>query len=400
MGDVLANVLERVGYKVTREYYVNDAGNQIKLLGESILAALGKAEPKEEHYKGDYIKTLAESLKSKIPASPAGRQISNSKNLDAEAVGRLAANNLLKGIKKSVKEVGIKFDGWFSEYQNLYKKGELKKVLAFLEKNGFVSEREGAKWLADHVLVKSDGQPTYFLADLAYHYDKFIKRKFDCAIDIWGADHHGYIDRLKTGVGALGIDPGKLKILITQLVRLVENGKEVRMSKRAGEFVTLDELIKEVGKDAARFFFLMHSPETHMDFDLALAKEKSAKNPVYYAQYAYVRCNSILKKAKSKRIMNYELGIKNLETESELNLLKELVKLPDVIQQTAEDYQVSRLARYSLEVARALNNFYEKERVIDQSGNVSEARLALVSATRRILGEAFDVLGIEKPIKM
>ena len=406
LGDVLANVLERVGHKVTREYYINDAGNQIKLLGESILGVIANNANDSKitqikltagHYQGNYIKELAKRLNKE----------SRIKNYGAEEVGRMAAAELLKEIKKSLKNVNIDFDIWFSEYQNLHKKGELKKVLETLEKNGLVSKREGAKWLAGHVLVKSDGQPTYFLADLAYHYDKFIKRKFDCVIDIWGADHHGYIDRLKTGVKALGVNPDKLKIIITQLVRLVENGKEVRMSKRAGEFVTLDELVKEVGKDATRFFFLMHAPETHMDFDLALAKEKSQKNPVYYVQYAFVRCGAILRKAKLKRIKNYampagrqELRIKNLESESELNLMRELVKLPDVVLQTAEDCQVSRVARYASELARAFHNFYEKERVIVEEKELTEARLALVSATQHILGEVLSILGINQPAKM
>lgn len=397
LGDVLANVLEEVGCKVTREYIINDAGNQVKMLGESILAALGKMESKEEHYQGSYIRDLAEKLKKKI--------LRKAQDDNAEEIGRLAAAELLKQIKKSAESVGIKFDVWFSEYQNLHKKGELKKTLEFLEKSGLVSEHDDAKWLKssdiadekDRVLVKSDGQPTYFLGDLAYHYDKFIKRKFDKAINIWGADHHGYVARLKAGVKALGINPEKLEIIITQLVRLVEGGKEVRMSKRKGEFVTLDELVKEVGKDAVRFFFLMHSPDTHMDFDLALAKEKSAKNPVYYTQYAYVRCGAILKKAKIKSQIK---DLEKLNSESELNLLKELVKLPYMIAQTAEDYQVNRLARYSLEIARALNNFYEKERVIDEDGKVVEPRLALVSATKDILEKVFEILGIDKPKKM
>lgn len=381
LGDVLANVLQLAGHKIKREYYINDAGNQVKILGESILATRRKMETKDEYYKGDYVKDLAKKVKGSDP----------------EEVGRKAAAILIKEIQKSVKSVGIKFDVWFSEYKNLHKKKELKNVLEILEKSGAVSKHDGAKWLADHVLVKSDGQPTYFLADLAYHYDKFLKRKFDRAIDIWGADHHGYIDRLKAGVKALGVDPEKLKIIITQLVRLIEGGKEVKMSKRAGEFVTLDELIREVGKDAARFFFLMHSPDTHMDFDLALAKEKSLKNPVYYAQYAYVRCGSILKKAK-KNPNTKKLA--DLATESELILARELIKWPDVIKQTAKDYEVSRIVRYATEISQTLHNFYEKERVMDEKGKLNEARLALISAARTIFGKIFDVLGINKLEKM
>ncbi len=399
LGDVLANVLENVGMKVTREYYINDAGNQIKLLGESLLLSYRKVPLGEEHYKGGYIQELAEKLKGKIEKL---------KDLNAEEAGRIAAEELLKQIQQSLRNVGIKFDVWFSEYKNLHKKKELKKVLELLEKNGLVSEHDGAKWLKsseiadekDRVLVKSDGQPTYFLSDLAYHYDKFIKRKFDKAIDIWGADHHGYVARLKAGVKAIGVDPEKLKIIITQFVLLVEGGKEVKMSKRTGEFVTLDELIKEVGKDAARFFFLMHSPDTHMDFDLALAKERSVKNPVYYVQYAYVRCSSILRKLKVKSLKFKVSDFEELKSESELNLLRELIKLPDVISQTAEDYQVNRLARYAMEFAKAVHNFYEKERVINEKGEVSEPRLALVAATREVLAKLFKILGIEAPEKM
>ena len=421
LGDVIANVLENVGMKVTREYYINDAGNQIRLLGESILAALGKISAKEEHYRGEYVKKLAGRLR-------------NTKDLriyekDTEKLGRLAAAELLKQIKKSVKNAGIKFDVWFSEYEELrsssrtnaektrtdaeaiQKGSKIQNVLELLEKKGLIEKKEGAVWLKtsdiadekDRVLVKSNGEPTYFLADIAYHYDKFIKRKFDKAIVIWGADHHGYVARLKSGLKAIGIAPEKLRIIITQLVRLVKKGEEARMSKRKGEFVTLDDLIREVGADAARFFFLMQSPDTHMDFDLELAKERSMKNPVYYAQYAYVRCLSILRKSKiqsskSKTISNAKF--QNLNSESELNLIRELIKLPYMIQQTAEDYQVNRLTRYVGEIARAFHNFYEKERVIGEPKEIMEARLVLVSATQNVLGRVFDILGIDKPKKM
>ena len=376
-GDVLANVLENAGHKVTREYYVNDTGNQVKLLGESILAAEGKIPDKEEYYKGEYIK----KLKGKS--------------------AKQATAILLKEIKVSLKKAGIKHDNWFSEEKNLHKKGELKKTLEFLKKKGLVKEKDGAVWLksSDSVLVKSDSNPTYFLADLAYHYDKFFKRKFDLAIDIWGADHHGYAQRMKKGVEALGVNPERLKILITQLVRLVSGGKEVRMSKRKGEFVTMDDLLEEVGSDAARFFFLMHSLDTHMDFDLDLAKEKSQKNPVYYAQYAYVRALNILNKITKKQQITTDLQL--LTSDSEVKLMLELVKFPDLIAQTAKDHQVHRLTKYVIDVARALHNFYEKERVIGiENKDLEQARLALVSATKTVLENLFDVLGVSKPEKM
>jgi arginyl-tRNA synthetase len=400
-GDVLANVLEKTGHKVTREYYINDTGNQIRLLGESVLAAKGRIPEKEEHYKGEYIKRLAISVK----------RLELNKN--PEIVGKKIAKILLKEIKSSLKKAGIKHDIWFSEDKNLHKKGEFKKTLEFLKKKGVIEKREGALWLDDAVLIKSDGMPTYFLADLTYHYDKFLKRKFDIAIDVWGADHHGYASRMKKGIKALGINPERLKIIITQLVRLVSKGREIKISKRKGEFITLDDLIKEVGADAARFFFLMHSLDSHMDFDLDLAKERSQKNPVYYAQYAFVRCNSILTKAisnfqfpiskqfsKSKlTITNYQLHL--LSTDSEIKLMLELAKFPDVLAQTAKDYQIHRLTNYALELARAFHNFYEKERVLNAlEENLKNARLALVLVTKIILENLFDILGISKPKKM
>lgn len=373
-GDVLANVLEKAGHKVTREYYVNDTGNQIKLLGESILAAQGKVSKKEEYYKGEYIK----KLKGKS--------------------GKQAVAVLLKDIQSSLKKAGIKYDVWFSEDKNLHKRNEFKKTLASLKKKGLVKEKDGAFWLSgsDAVLKKSNGEPTYLLTDLAYHSDKFLKRKFDLAIDIWGADHHGHVGRLKNGVKVLGVDSKKLEIIITQLVRLVSKGKEVKISKRKGEFVTLNDLLKEVGTDAARFFFLMHSLDTHMDFNLDLAKERSQKNPVYYVQYAFVRSINILR--KSKKSVGNKMDL--LKSVSELKLMRELVKFPDILKETANDYQVHRLTKYATELARALHNFYEKERVIGAKSDLEKSRLALVSATKIILENLFDILGISKPKKM
>lgn len=384
-GEVLGNVLEKAGHKVTKEYYVNDAGNQVRLLGESILAAAGHAPSAENHYQGAYIKTLAKKLKPK-------------KGMVADALGKKAAAILLKEIRISLKKSGIVHQIWFSEDTNLHKKKELQKVLEMLRAKNSTEKKEGAEWLGDNVLIKSDGNPTYFLADLAYHYDKLIKRKFDIAIDIWGADHHGYIARMKKGVEALGIDSKKLQILITQLVRLIKDGQEVKMSKRTGEFVTLDELIKEVGKDVARFFFLMHSLDTHMDFDLGLAKERSQKNPVFYAQYAYVRIINIL--AKSHKLTAKKINFDVLKTESEQKLIKEMVRYPDIISQTAKDYQVHRLTTYARELAGAFHNFYEKERVVGAGEELENARIGLLNALKIVLENLFDTIGISKPKKM
>jgi len=387
-GDVLAKVLASYGHKVTREYYINDAGNQIKLLGESILAAEGKIPPQDEYYKGGYIN----ELKGKT--------------------AKQAASTLLKEIKRSLKKAGIKFDVWFSEENSIHKSGELKKTLEFLVKNKSVNEKEGALWLADAVVVKSDKNPTYFLADLAYHYDKFINRKFNIAIDIWGADHYGHVDRTKKGVAALGVDPARLHIIIMQLVRLVRGGKEVKMSKRAGEFVTLDELLDEVGIDAARYFFLERSPDTHMDFNLDLAKERSVKNPVYYIQYAHARISAIFRKAS---ILCHPEGAKQpkdlkrsftsfrmttLRELEELVLIKKLIKFPEVIEDITKDYQVHHLTHYAYELARSFHNFYEKRRVITDDKNLTSARLTLAKATQIVLQITLDLLGIKASERM
>lgn len=404
-GDALSNVLAAVGYEVTREYYVNDAGVQIKRLGESVRAALGLIPKTEEQYQGDYVAALAKKHESQI------RDMS-----DAEEVGRLIAADLLEQIKQSTARAGIAFDFWFSEYNDLRNKGMLKKTLELLRSLGKVEERDGALWLVgnrergtgsrgqggDRVLVKSDGSSTYLLADIAHHYVKFFDHKFDQSILILGADHHGYVAPLRSGIEALGVARERFTPLVAQLVRLVRGGEEVRMSKRRGDFITLNELLDEVGVDTTRFFFLMYSLDTHMDFDLALAKERSAKNPVYYVQYAFVRCGSILQKLKTKneKLRTITENFEMLRTESELRLMKLLVQYPDVLRRTAADYQVHRLTQYALALARALHHFYESERVVGDDAALTEARLALVAATKSIFAQLFRVIGISAPERM
>jgi arginyl-tRNA synthetase len=367
-GDALANLLEKVGYNVTREFYINDAGNQVRLLGESIEAAEGTREAKEEYYKGEYVKKLA------------------GKNAQE------AVQTLLSEIRLSLKRAGIEFDIWFSE-QELHKKGELDKVLRFLESKGLIEKKDNAIWLGDAVLIKSDGEPTYFLSDLAYHYDKFLKRQFDIAIDVWGADHHGYVDRMKRGIQALGINPERLKIVIMQLVRLMQAGTEVRMSKRAGEFVTMDELLEEVGVDVARWFFLERGANTHMDFDLDLAKEKSEKNPVYYVQYAHTRIASILQ--KSTKVASPLTGFNNT-VERELAL--KIIRYAEILDDSARDHGVQRLTSYAYELAQTFSGFYRDVKVI---GSDREAELLyLVLKTKETLADVLEILGISRPEKM
>lgn len=372
-GDALANILSEVGHNVTREYYINDAGNQIKLLGDSILAAEGKIPQKEEHYKGEYIKDLkGESAKS-------------------------AVKILLSKIKKSLINAGIKFDVWFSEEKNLRKTEELEITFKILKQKGTLEEKDGAVWLAEHVIIKSDKNPTYFLADLAYHWDKFIKRKFDLAINIWGADHHGYIERMKKGVEALGVNPENLKIILMQLVRLISKGQEVRMSKRTGEFVTMDELLEMVGKDVARWFFLERTPDTQMDFDLDLAKERSKKNPVFYVQYAHARACSV---GKSKHFWFWGADFSLLKEQEELNLIKKITQFYELLEDITENFQVYRLTRYVYELAQVYTSFYENHRILSKDKNLSCARLKLNEAAKVTIKKSLNLLGIDAPEKM
>ncbi len=393
-GDVLASVLEAQGYKVVREYYINDRGGQISALGQSIKKAQGEHIADQEIYKGEYINELANQI---------------DKNLNADEAGHKAADLILKNyIKPVLKKLGIKFDIWFSE-KSLYQKSTYEKVLSNLMKSDLVYEKDDATWMKtselgdseDRVLIKSDSNETYFLSDILYHYDKFLTRKFDKAIDIWGADHHGYAPRLKAALKALNISEENLDIIITQFIRLVSKGKEVKISKRAGTFITLSELVKEVGLDAARFFFLMYSPDTHMDFDMALAKERSAKNPVYYVQYAHARISSILRKVPAfAKATAGKQNLKLLNTEPELNLIRKLVEYPEILSDISENYEVHRLPRYALELAREFHNFYEKERIISGDQNLTKARLMLVLAVKIVLRNVLNLMGIKAPDKM
>ncbi len=400
-GDVLANIFKFTGQKIVKEYYVNDAKNstQIRELGKTGLG-LG------ETYLTPGLKKIISTLKQKIKKVTLRHAQGASRNPEGE-VGYLLAQEINKENKKFVDKVlKIKFDKWFSE-ESLYKSGAVKKLLSDLKKKNLVYEKEGASWFKakqfgdteDRVLIRRSGEPTYILPDLAYHSDKFKKRKFSKAIDVWGADHHGYIPRLKAGLKALGISEDKLTIIITQLARLVKNGQEYKMSKRKGDYVTMEDLIKEVGLDVARFFFLMSAPDTHMNFDLDLAKEKSMKNPVYYTQYAAVRCNSILQKANDKRRttnIKYEL----LNTKEDVNLMRILARFPEIIEEAAQNYNPQILVRYSIDLSRQLHNFYEKEHVIGERADLMLARLEIIKATKTIFEILFKLLGISYPKKM
>ena len=399
-GDALANILKTQGYKVTREFYVNDRGGQILALGRSIKLVQGEKLNLEKTeldnlYNGDYINDLAKKI---------------DKNLSVEEAGHKAVSLILSAyIKPVIKKLKIKYNVWFSE-KSLYKNGIYKKIMGDLMQKDLIYEKDGATWIKtsklgdseDRVLIKSNGDETYFMSDILYHLNKFQIRKFDKVIDIWGADHHGDMLRLSGVLKVLGIDLERLIILLNQFVRLVSGGKEFKFSKRAGTFITLEELVDEVGLDAARFFFLMYSLNTHMDFDMALAKERSQKNPVYYVQYAHARIASILAKIKNQKskIKITKQNLKLLNTKPELNLIRKLIEYPEILSEIAKNYEIHRLPRYALELAREFHNFYEKERVITEDKKLTSARLALVMATKIVLANTLNLMGIKAPDKM
>lgn len=386
-GDVLAKVLEKSGYKVAREYYVNDIGEQIKKLGHSVIG------DENAVYKGQYIDELRKIVRGKSP----------------ETVGEKAAKVVLdKMIKPSIKKMGIKFDIWFSE-KSLYKNKEVEKVIKELSKKGLTYESEGATWFKskrlgddkDRVLIRKDGRKTYFASEIAYLKNKF-KRGFSELFFFFGADHHGYIKRLEAAVKALGFKKENIHFILVQLARVFKKGKEVRMSKRAGTYFTIDELVDEVGVDIARFFFLTKGADTQFNFDMDLAKEKSKKNPVFKVQYAYARICSILKKVKAQKLkvkttaQNAEL----LKEQSETELVKQLAMFPEVVEDTVKDYQVQRIPQYATKLADVFHRFYEECKVITKDKNLSEARLTLVLSVKIVLKNTLDLIGVSAPTKM
>lgn len=394
-GDVLANILEFRGSKIEREYYVNDTGNQIIILGKSLAAVEGLIPYEENFYQGDYIKKWAKKNRASVKKH---------KN-DYLKLGQMAAKDFLASIKKVLtKDSGIRFTRFTSESRHIHQKSFIKKALAIFEKSGLTYKKDGALWLKttafgddkDRVLITSDGFPTYFLAD-AGHYLETKQRGFSRKINIMGPDHYGYVKRIQAAAEIIGFKNSEA--IITQAIRLVKEGKEVKMSKRKGEFVAFGDLVSEVGPDAARFFFLMHSPESHMDFDLSLAKERSMKNPVYYAQYAAVRCQSILQKAMSKgqrAKVNFDL----LNTPEDVNLMRSLARFPEIIEEAAEKRSPQTLTRYSIDLAREFHNFYEHERVIGEEKETASARLRLIEATLIVFQNLFGLLGIGLPRRM
>lgn len=397
LGDVLSNVLEWTGHEVEREYYVNDTGNQVLTLGKSILASAGFLPKEDYFYKGEYVSEWAEKNKELI------REYKE-KPLE---LGKKAAEEFMGLIKEALEtKAGIRFDRYTSEDNDIHKKGFIEKALDIFKEKGMTYEKDGALWLKttefgddkDRVLVTSDNIPTYLLADSG-HTLETKERGFDGKINILGPDHYGYVKRIKASAEILGFS--EYDVIVTQMVRIVEDGKEMKMSKRRGQFLEYAGVVDEVGADVTRFFFLQAAPETHMDFDLGLAKERSQKNPVYYVQYAYVRAKNILKKLKEEN-KEPELNpdISFLSTKEDKTMIIKLVQFPELINEISKDRQVHQLNRYALSLAKTFHNFYEKERVIGEKEEVVSSRAALVKAALIIFENLFKVINISAPEEM
>ncbi len=411
LGDSLAAILSMAGYDVSREFYINDAGNQIHNFALSLearyLQQLGHDVPfPEAGYHGeDLIDTVKMIIKQ-----DGDKFISMEDELRRESLVRLALEEKLRDIKSTLEDFGVFYDVWFSE-QTLHDSGYVKDTTCELEKKGYIYEKEGALWLKstllgdekDEVIIRSNGVPTYFASDIAYHRHKF-QRGFHKVINIWGADHHGHVARMKGSMQAMGYDPDCLQIILMQLVRLIQDGEIVKMSKRSGQYITLKELMDEVGKDAARFYFILRDPDSPVEFDLDLAKSQSADNPVYYVQYAHARLCSILRQAKEQ---GYDTCIdpnKNqlslLNSTEEKDLLKKIADLPGEIATSAKMAEPHRLARYVLDLAALFHTFYNNQRVLIEDADLRVARLGLIKSTKQVLANILGILGVSAPERM
>jgi len=408
LGSTLANVLSAAGYQTQKEYYLNDTGSQISAFGLSLYAryqqCLGReVDMPSDGYLGDYMIDLAKEIVQQY-----GDRFLSQKREDAiSELSRIGTDRMVDGIKGDLDLMNVRFDRWFSE-KHLYESGQYDRAMSLLENGGYVVRRDNATWFEssalgedkDNVLVRSDGSPTYFASDVAYHYDKFVDRGFEQVIDIWGADHQGHVPRMRTVIEALGGTPGQFRVIICQLVTLRRGKETVKVSKRSGDMVTLRELIDEVGSDACRFVFLSRSADSQMDFDIELAKRQSADNPVYYVQYAHARIASIIRLAQERRLDWSEGDVSRLRTEPELTLIRQLILLPEKVEEVANMLQPQHLPYYAQDLATVFHSFYKRCRVISKNPELSQARLKLVRATQVVLARVLHLMGITAPERM
>jgi len=408
LGSTLANVFTASGYAVEKEYYINDMGNQIDNFGRSLYAryrqCLGKeADMPPDGYYGNYMIDLAKEIAQeqgdkflRLPESEAASQLAE-----------IGIVEVLQRIKEDLELLNVNFDTWFSE-RSLYQGGQYNRAMELLQSGGYIAEKENATWFEsrslgedkDNVLVRSDGFPTYFASDIAYHYNKFVERKFDWVIDIWGADHQGHVPRMKAMLKALGQNPEQLKAILCQLVTLQRGREIVKVSKRSGDIITLREVIDEVGSDACRFLFLARSADSQMDFDMELAKRQSADNPVYYVQYAHARIASIIRLAEHREIDYSQGDVSLLTTEPELTLIRRLILLPEIVERVALTLEPHHLPYYAQDLATGFHSFYKQCRVVSEDEALTKARLKLVRATQIVLAKILHLMGMTAPEKM
>lgn len=405
LGDTIARLMEAVGYKVIREYYYNDAGRQMRMLGNSArlryLQLLGEpVEFPEDHYQGEYIIDIARSIQEAEGDAYKDHEDTNYFKEKAETM-------IFEQIRATIKRLGFEFDVFYNE-KTLYEEGKIEQTIEGLREKGLVEDRDGAVWFRtsqlgfeqDRVIVKSSGEPTYRLPDTAYHVEK-IRRGFDMVIDIFGADHIATYPDVLAGVKALGYDVSKIHVLIHQFVTLTEGGEKVKMSTRKANFVTLDELMDDVGVDVTRYFFLMRHMNSHLNFDLALARTQSDENPVFYIQYAHARICSIIALAPERGIdVDSDADLELLQSQEELNLIKHLVDFPSTVENSARFLEPHRLVNYLYELANLFHKFYTERRVITEDLKLSHARIALIRATRTIIANGLNLLGISAPERM
>lgn len=413
-GDVLARLHQAVGFDVEREYYVNDAGKQMENLGRSLYMRYQEllgipSEFPVDGYPGDYVKELAQKVKD----ANGSRFTEVPQDTAIEFFTQYGGDALLQAIRKQLEDFGIHFDSFFSE-KRLREKDEVAETIEFLRSRGLIYSQDGAEWFKstgfgddkDRAVIKSDGELTYFAGDIAYHRNKF-ERKFDKLINVWGADHHGYVARLKSAMQGLGYDPAILQVVLVQMVQLTRGGEPVRMGKRTGEFVSLEEVLQEVGRDAARFFFLMRKSDSHLDFDLDLAKRQSSDNPVFYVQYAHARVASIFEQARKSGLLdggvvrgNHPVALERLELGEELELIRQMVQFNDVLEDSVRELEPHRMVFYLLELAGEFHRYYNRFRVISDDLGLTHARLFLVQNVQTTIRRGLEILGVEAPLKM
>ncbi len=407
LGDTIARLLEWMGYDVTREYYFNNAGRQMRVLGDSVrlryLELLG--EPirfPEDYYQGEYIRDIARGLVEQY-----GEALKDKDENDLDIFKNAAEQEIFADIRRTLARLGIVFDSFFNE-SDLYARGDIERVINELKRKGLAYEKDGALWFKatefgldqDRVIVKSSGEPTYRLPDIAYHIDKF-GRGFDLMIDIFGADHIATYPDVLAGLRALGYDADRVKVLINQFVTLIEDGEKVKMSTRRANFITVDELVEEVGEDVTRWFYLMRSMQSHLNFDLKLAKTHSDENPVYYNQYAHARICSILRNAAEQGIeFRNPVALHRLGEKSEFALINRLMEFPRVIRRCAAEFEPHNLINFLSEISTAFHKFYTECRVIGEDAELTQARLGLCLATRTVLANGFRIVGVAAPEKM